>query len=127
MKPIPVAADRQIAEKYDYDQVIVIARKVGEGEHCTTYGVNVERCNVAARCGEVCYPPAPLGRDFYSEGWEAYPDVLEVPQDVLDAPDVELDADEASAPAATIWMDGRKAARDCFEAVGQPAESEKTF
>ena len=39
MKPIPISAAKHIAEKYDYDQVIIIARKVGDGgEHCTTYG-----------------------------------------------------------------------------------------
>lgn len=54
MKPIPISAGRQIAEQYGYDQVIIVARKVGEsgGEHCTTYGVNVENCAVAARIGE---------------------------------------------------------------------------
>ena len=52
MKPIPIAAAKAIAERYGYDQVIVIARKVGEGEHCTTYGVDKEHCAVAARCGD---------------------------------------------------------------------------
>lgn len=54
MKPIPISAGREIAERYGYDQVIVIARKVGDGggEHCTTYGVNKEHCDVAARCGD---------------------------------------------------------------------------
>lgn len=52
MKPIPILAARQIAAKYNYDQVIVIARKVGEGEHCTTYGVDKANCDVAARIGD---------------------------------------------------------------------------
>ena len=54
MKPIPIVAARNIADQYGYDQVIVIARKVGEngGEHCTTYGVDRENCSVAARIGE---------------------------------------------------------------------------
>ena len=55
MKPIPIAAARRIAEAYDYDQVIVVARRVGEGvgsgEHCTTYGVDKANCDVAARIG----------------------------------------------------------------------------
>jgi hypothetical protein len=53
MKPIPVSAAGDIAKKYGYDQVIVIARKTGEGggEHVTTYGVNREHCGVAARIG----------------------------------------------------------------------------
>lgn len=57
MKPIPVSAARRIAEAYDYDQVVIIARKVGEppashGEHCTTYGVNKTHCAIAARIGD---------------------------------------------------------------------------
>lgn len=57
MKPIPISAAREIAEKYGYDQVVIIARRVGEepnprGEHVTTYGVNKEHCDVAARIGD---------------------------------------------------------------------------
>lgn len=57
MKPIPVSAAQKIAEAYGYDQVIVIARRVGDapepfGEHCTTYGVDRAHCDVAARCGD---------------------------------------------------------------------------
>lgn len=54
MKPIPVDAARQVAESYGYDQVIIVARKVGDGggEHCTTYGRDKAHCDVAARCGE---------------------------------------------------------------------------
>lgn len=51
MKPIPIEAAKKIADLYDYDQVIVIARKVGVGEHVTTYGKNKEHCGVAARVG----------------------------------------------------------------------------
>lgn len=53
MKRIPISAARRIADEYDYDQVIVIARKVGEdgGEHVTTYGRNKENCGVAAHIG----------------------------------------------------------------------------
>lgn len=57
MRAIPISAAECIAELYGYDQVIIIARKVGEdpaphGEHCTTYGRNKAHCDVAARCGE---------------------------------------------------------------------------
>lgn len=56
MKPIPISAAEKVAKQYGYDQVIIIARKVGEspdphGEHVTTYGVNKVHCDVAARCG----------------------------------------------------------------------------
>jgi hypothetical protein len=56
VKPIPIAAARRIAEAYGYDQVVIIARKVGDepsphGEHCTTYGVDKAHCDVAARIG----------------------------------------------------------------------------
>ena len=57
MKPIPILAGKEIAEKYGYDQIVIIGRKVGKepnehGEHVTTYGVNKEHCNVAARIGD---------------------------------------------------------------------------
>lgn len=57
MKRIPIAAARRIADEYGYDQVIIIARKIGEnpapnGEHLTTYGVNKQHCAVAARIGD---------------------------------------------------------------------------
>lgn len=53
-KPIPIAAAERIAKDYDYDQVIVFARKVGADgvEHMTTYGRTKEHCSVAARIGE---------------------------------------------------------------------------
>jgi len=54
-KPIPIKAGKEIAERYGYDQVIIVARKVGEGpgsgEHVTTYGVDVPNCAIAARIG----------------------------------------------------------------------------
>lgn len=51
MKKIPITAARDIAKKFGYDQVVIIARKVGEGEHVTTYGVNEEHCHSAALQG----------------------------------------------------------------------------
>lgn len=53
-KPIPVSAARNIAQLYDYDQVIVVARKVGDDgmEHVTTYGRDKAHCAVAARTGD---------------------------------------------------------------------------
>jgi hypothetical protein len=57
MKQIPISAAEHIAKKYDYDQIIIIARKVGRdpeehGEHCTTYGVDKANCYAAASIGE---------------------------------------------------------------------------
>ena len=53
MKRIPIAAAQRVAEQYGYDQVVIVARKVGEdgGEHVTTYGVDRANCDVAARIG----------------------------------------------------------------------------
>ena len=56
MKPIPVSAGERIAKDYGYDQVVIVARRVGEspdphGEHCTTYGIDKVHCGVAARVG----------------------------------------------------------------------------
>lgn len=57
MVPIPIQAARRVADAYGYDQVIVVARRVGmdpdpHGEHVTTYGVNAEHCAAAAQCGK---------------------------------------------------------------------------
>lgn len=56
MLPIPIEAAKQIAKAYGYDQVVIIARRVGEspaphGERVTTYGVTKAHCAVAARVG----------------------------------------------------------------------------
>lgn len=52
--PIPVLAARQIADRYCYDQVVILARRVGDGglEHVTTYGINKEHCDVASKMGD---------------------------------------------------------------------------
>jgi hypothetical protein len=57
MKPIPTSAAERIAKEFGYDQVVIIARKVGDapdphGEHCTTYGIDKAHCAVAARIGD---------------------------------------------------------------------------
>lgn len=57
MISIPITAAEDIAKLYGYDQVIIIARKVGQkpdphGEHVTTYGIDKANCEVAARIGD---------------------------------------------------------------------------
>lgn len=54
MKRIPINAAKHIADKWDYDQVVIIARKVGPGggEHVTTYGKDKTHCAIAARIGD---------------------------------------------------------------------------
>lgn len=49
--PIPVSAGQRIAEEFGYDQVVIVARKVGVTEHVTTYGADKAHCSVAARMG----------------------------------------------------------------------------
>ena len=51
---IPIGAAKQVAAKYGYDQVVIIARKVGNGggEYITTYGIDKANCEVAARMGD---------------------------------------------------------------------------
>lgn len=58
LKSIPVSAAGEIAQRYGYDQVVIVARRVGDdpaasGEHVTTYGVDDAHCDVAARIGAV--------------------------------------------------------------------------
>lgn len=52
--PIPVSAALSIAKEYGYDQVVIMARKVGDAgtEHVTTAGVNDDHCRAAARTGD---------------------------------------------------------------------------
>ncbi|CUA97780.1 hypothetical protein [Comamonas thiooxydans] len=73
MLEIPVSAAKDIADRYGYDQVVIIARRVGDepeprGEHVTTYGRDKAHCGVAARVGNFIkhkimgwpeYEPAP--------------------------------------------------------------------
>lgn len=53
-EPIPVTAAERISKRYGYDQVIIIARKIGKngGEHVTTYGRDQANCGVAAAIGD---------------------------------------------------------------------------
>lgn len=62
MKPIPISAAEKIAKDYGYDQVIIIARAVNVGEHCTTYGIDKQNCDIAARIGDFL--------KFKVMGWE---------------------------------------------------------
>lgn len=52
MKRIPITAAKAIAERYGYDQVVIVARSVGNGEHVTTYGTSKVHCDIAARIGD---------------------------------------------------------------------------
>lgn len=53
-KRIPIAAAKRVADEYGYQQVVVVARAIGDdgGEHVTTYGVDKAHCDVAARIGD---------------------------------------------------------------------------
>lgn len=51
MKPIPISAAERIAKEYGYQQVVIVARAINEGEHVTTYGIDKANCDVAARIG----------------------------------------------------------------------------
>ena len=54
-KHIPIAVAEDIAKQYNYDQVVILARKIGAGgnSHATTYGRNREHCEVAGHIGKV--------------------------------------------------------------------------
>ena len=52
MKPIPISAAARIAKTYGYDQVIIVARAIDQGEHVTTYGKDKANCLVAAQIGD---------------------------------------------------------------------------
>lgn len=67
MKPIPVEAAKRIADEFGYQQVVIVARAVGEGEHVTTYGTTKRHCAVAARIGDFL--------KFKIMGWKVENDV----------------------------------------------------
>ena len=52
MKPIPISAAEKIAKAYGYDQIVIIGRAVGEGEHVTTYGIDRLNCDAASKIGD---------------------------------------------------------------------------
>ena len=52
MKPIPISAAKKIAQAYGYDQIVIVARAIGQGEHVTTYGKDRANCDVAAQVGD---------------------------------------------------------------------------
>ena len=53
MNALPIKAAREIAREYDCDQVIIVARKVGDSgiERVVTYGEGADHCEAAARAG----------------------------------------------------------------------------
>lgn len=53
LKEIPICAAKDVAKKYGYHQIYIIGRRVGDDgiEHVTTYGVDRENCEIAARVG----------------------------------------------------------------------------
>ena len=52
---IPIKTAREIGQKHNYDQVVIIARRVGENGRnwLTTWGRNKEHCDVAAKIRDV--------------------------------------------------------------------------
>ena len=52
MIAIPISTAKRIADNCGADQVIIIAREVGVGEHVTTYGRDKVNCESASRIGD---------------------------------------------------------------------------
>lgn len=50
---LPIKTAKHIADEYNWDQVIIVARKVGDNgyEHVVTYGKCSAHCEAAARAG----------------------------------------------------------------------------
>jgi hypothetical protein len=55
MNNIPISAAKALADKYNLDQVVIIARRVGEPgvgrEFVTTYGKDLTNCKLAGTIG----------------------------------------------------------------------------
>ena len=56
-KRIPISAAKQIAQKYDYEQVVILARKTGpDGQsRITSYGVTQVHCDAAKKVGKALH------------------------------------------------------------------------
>ena len=54
MSELPIKEARNIAQDYGWDQVIIVARRVGDAgyEHVVTYGKDKANCEAAARAGQ---------------------------------------------------------------------------
>lgn len=54
MKTIPIIEAEKIAKRYGFQQIVIIARAVGDdgNEAVVTYGVTKQHCSVAKRIGE---------------------------------------------------------------------------
>ena len=57
LEEIPISAAKEVAEKYGYDQVVILARRCHDtpdphGSWATTYGKNVDHSRSAARWGQ---------------------------------------------------------------------------
>ena len=78
---IPVESARAIALEFGWDQVIVIARRVGHGEHVTTYGIDPAHAAAAAAGGnalkgvmgwpepECKAEPNHIGEHYWARAW----------------------------------------------------------
>lgn len=51
-KAIPVSAASALAKQYNFDQIVVIARRIGGSESVTTFGKGRIHKDIAARTGE---------------------------------------------------------------------------
>lgn len=52
MKNIPIKAAKEIAENYDYPEVVIFAYDpVTYRQHVTTYGKTIDQCEDAAKAG----------------------------------------------------------------------------
>jgi len=51
---IPISSAKQMADNYNYDQIIILGRRVGKDgeETLTTYGKTKKHCGVAAMIGK---------------------------------------------------------------------------
>lgn len=104
-EPIPVGAARDIAERYRYDQVVILARRVGDdpephGEHITTYGRDRQHCDVAALMGDTLKRIA---------GWPDTPDPRDIIRGLIAIiPEHLYDLDEPAIARAEAYLAERR-------------------
>ncbi len=124
MKPITISAAEHLAKSFGYHQVVIVARRVGEGggEHMTTYGTDAANCSVAAMIG------ARLQRELM--GWTHDGSAQHVAQEALQERLRQVAKEGFTAAHDDDHDDGQMAAAaacyllysDAYPNAGQPPE-----
>lgn len=125
-RTIPVSDAAHIGKTRDFDQVVIIARKVGEdgNEHVTTWGRDRQHCDVARRIGDflkfMVMGWEPGKAELHHAGSVTDDEIGEALADVIDIMQ-RSDADNMpglTAPSVEEWHAALEKARGILSALG---------